>query len=197
MSVLRFIAELVKALAWPCVAVVAVVVFRAELRKLIPLLRRVKLGPVEAEWAELASEAQAELKAGQPPVSEVSRALHGPIYLELAESARGMPIDAVVRGYQHVRSALVELSSSAFPAFPGEESRNPGRAVDMRVLMSVAERNNLITGETASAVDKIVDLHNVARHRPDEISVSMALEYLTLCDQTVDRIRNGRHWSAD
>jgi hypothetical protein len=50
MDFLTFISELIKALAWPAVAGAALIVLRKELRALLPFLRRLKAGPVEAEF---------------------------------------------------------------------------------------------------------------------------------------------------
>jgi hypothetical protein len=50
MDTLSFIAKLIEVLAWPGAIVTVVLLLRKELKQLVPLLRKVKAGPVEAEF---------------------------------------------------------------------------------------------------------------------------------------------------
>ena len=59
MDTLTFIAKLVEFLAWPTAAVIVVVLLRDELRRLLSLVKKLKAGPVEAEF---------EREVGLPPL---------------------------------------------------------------------------------------------------------------------------------
>ncbi|WP_031639686.1 hypothetical protein [Pseudomonas aeruginosa] len=50
MDVFTFISGLVKALAWPVVVVIVLVLLRPELKAMAPFLKKLKAGPVEAEF---------------------------------------------------------------------------------------------------------------------------------------------------
>lgn len=50
MDWLTFISKLVDSLAWPVAGVLLGLIFRKKLLDLIPLLRKVKAGPLEAEF---------------------------------------------------------------------------------------------------------------------------------------------------
>lgn len=72
MSVLQFIAALVQALAWPLVVLVALLLLRPAIAELLGRegLRRLKAGPLEAEWERelIRTEAQLDVASfGAPP----------------------------------------------------------------------------------------------------------------------------------
>lgn len=50
MDNLTFIASIIKSLAWPVAAVVVVLLFKDEIVKIAPFIKRLKAGPVEAEF---------------------------------------------------------------------------------------------------------------------------------------------------
>jgi hypothetical protein len=50
MDGLTFVAEMIKALAWPMAASIAVLVLRREIKGLLPLIKKLKAGPIEAEF---------------------------------------------------------------------------------------------------------------------------------------------------
>jgi hypothetical protein len=50
MDFLTFLIRLIEALAWPVAAVVIMFVFRREFQALVPLVRKLKAGPLEAEF---------------------------------------------------------------------------------------------------------------------------------------------------
>lgn len=73
MDALTFVAELVKALAWPAAAVALALVFRAQLRALLERLNKGRLGPAEFEF-ERAVQALAARSARQGGASAALRA---------------------------------------------------------------------------------------------------------------------------
>jgi hypothetical protein len=69
MDTLTFIAKIAEALAWPLATVALVALLRGEIRSLVPLIRRVKAGPVEAEFERGTEELKERLPL-QPGASE-------------------------------------------------------------------------------------------------------------------------------
>lgn len=65
LDTLTFIAKLVEFLGWPVAAVVLVVLLRNELKQLLPHVKKLKAGPVEAEFEREVKELQKE--AGTTP----------------------------------------------------------------------------------------------------------------------------------
>ncbi|MGY8590239.1 hypothetical protein L0935_18570, partial [Paracidovorax citrulli] len=71
MDWLTFISKLIDSIAWPVAAVLLGLIFRKKLAELLPLLRKVKAGPLEAEFEiatkqVLASTAELAAKERKP-----------------------------------------------------------------------------------------------------------------------------------
>jgi hypothetical protein len=63
MDCLTFIASITKSMAWPVAAVILVLLLKDEIVKIAPFLKRIKAGPVEAEFEREVK----ELKLATPP----------------------------------------------------------------------------------------------------------------------------------
>ncbi|PWU44491.1 hypothetical protein DLJ46_25725 [Micromonospora globispora] len=79
----QFTVALVQALAWPSVALVVLLVYRRRIAQLLgDNLRRLKAGPIEAEWEQVAEEARATIEtaealpADDEPTDRVTAALN-------------------------------------------------------------------------------------------------------------------------
>ena len=71
MDTLTFITKLCEALGWPISSIALVVILRREIRLLLPTLRKLKAGPVEAEFEQSTAVLTAEL-AILPRVKEAT-----------------------------------------------------------------------------------------------------------------------------
>lgn len=68
----QFTVALVQALAWPSVALVVLLVYRRRVSQLLgDNLRRLTVGPIQAEWEQVAQEARATIEAADK-LSEIS-----------------------------------------------------------------------------------------------------------------------------
>lgn len=67
MDCLTFISKTIESLAWPIASIVLVVLLRKEISKLAPFLKRLKAGPLEAEFER---DVQALLSSTPEPVRE-------------------------------------------------------------------------------------------------------------------------------
>jgi hypothetical protein len=165
----QFISSLVHALAWPAAVVVLAVVFRGQLVHLLEALRRLRAGPVEAEFDRVLAKVEAE-------VSTETRAAGGGAVLttELAELARQSPATAILEAYTRVETRLRELLEA--------HGAKPVTAVGAVGLALLAEQAHLVSAETVKAVEGISVLRNLAAHSRAEVTVDGAMEYLALAD---------------
>ena len=71
MDQLTFISNLVEFLAWPIASVLLVFLLRGEIKRLLPYIKRLKAGPLEAEFEreikELKATAEAQPQLLPPP----------------------------------------------------------------------------------------------------------------------------------
>jgi len=67
MDVLTFIAEVIKAGAWPTAAITIALIFRRQLRDLLSRIRKGKVGPAEFEFEQEVQELSASATASQQP----------------------------------------------------------------------------------------------------------------------------------
>lgn len=173
MSALEFIATIVKALAWPVVVLVAVVLFRDKLSVLLAgSMKRLKVGPIEAEWDRTLSEAQMELEQpGVPPLDG------SPLPVEarrgLAQLATLAPAAAVMQGYADIERALRHLLEDV----ADKKALRTGAAG----LARLAVKEGRINEETARAIEGLGVLRNLAAHgQAGEVTPARAADYLAL-----------------
>jgi hypothetical protein len=79
----EFVASLVASLAWPLVGIVLIVVFRHPIRSLLNgEIRRLRVGPFEAEWERKAGEVREQLV----------EAVQAPLERQVADALRDLPV---------------------------------------------------------------------------------------------------------
>ena len=106
MDSLTFIAELIKALAWPLAVVALALIFRQQLRTLLARLSKGRLGPAEFEF-----EQELKLLAAQSPApasAEVAAVASGAAVLPAAGGARQAILTAW-RNLEHRAQAGMHL----------------------------------------------------------------------------------------
>lgn len=114
MDWLTFVSKLIETLAWPAVVLVVVALLRKEVRALLAILKKVKAGPVEAEFEreinELKSVADAELPVVEQPAPATSN------QNELEQLAQINPRAAIIESWRRLeleaRKALSRLGIS-------------------------------------------------------------------------------------
>lgn len=183
MSVLEFTATIVKAVAWPVVALVAVVLFRDKISALLTgSMKRLKVGPIEAEWDRTLSEAQVELEQpGVPPLD--GSALPIDARRDLAQLATLAPAAAVMEGYANIERALRQLLENA-------EDPNALRT-GASGLARLAVKQGLLNVETARAIEGLGVLRNLAAHgQAGDVTLERATDYLALVDGVLFVLRN-------
>lgn len=103
MNSLEFTSEIVKALAWPATTLIVLIVMRKEILKLMPLLRKFKAGPVEAEFEKEIKEITESVNAtGKPENKQVLNTASHSFLIQLAELH---PRSAILESWVSVEAA--------------------------------------------------------------------------------------------
>lgn len=188
MDWLTFTTKLVDALAWPIVVLVLGLVFRRKLIELIPTLRKLKAGPVEAEF-ELATKhvlAKAEETSFPGLVDESGRVSKSEtdneqVIAKLRE-ARGNPAGAILEGWSNLDGALFRLGLQAgIVVDPLENTERVYNAVMASGLLPV---------QTVNLVRELRDLRNQVAHVKVKPTVGAAQDYLLAVDRAIELILN-------
>lgn len=174
-----FVASLVSSLAWPVAVVVLFLMFRDSIGRMVERLpKRVKAGPVEVEWPEVATEARVAL-ATSPEVMTVTP--EGSLTERLATMAEDEPAAAIMTAWSSIERALREKLGDIGVRQP---------SIAGMTLARLVHEQGQISDATLSAIHGLAQLRNLAAHgRTDEIDREKALDYLTLADATLYAIK--------
>ena len=196
MNWLQFISSVISSVAWPITAVIAVAVLRQPLASLLRgPMRRLKVGPVEAEWDPVAREVRRELEVGGESVplertgGVASKVTLPPLPEELGRLATVSPETAVLEGYRRVEQEL-----RAILAVAGYGVDEPATASG---LARIAEERGYITRETRDAVDGLSVLRNMAAHGQLDVDTARALEFTALSDGVLYSLRRASRGSDE
>jgi hypothetical protein len=114
MDWLTFVSKLMETLAWPAVVLVVVALLRKEVRALLAILKKVKAGPVEAEFEREINELKSAADAELPMVEQPAPAT--PSHNELEQLAQINPRAAIIESWRRLeleaRKALARLGIS-------------------------------------------------------------------------------------
>lgn len=179
MTWLAFIAELVKALAWPVATLVIIIILRKPLLALLPLLTKFKWKDFEFEFGKQIAEAQAEASTKLPPTTQTAKAslAAGPLHALVQTSPRAAVLEA-----------WIQVDSAARAAVARHELPQPVQAyVSTPKLVSVLQSAKLIAPEQAGLVYDLRALRNQAAHAPDfALTNEAAQNYVELAGRLVD-----------
>jgi len=180
MSGWEFAIRLIEAIAWPGAILVMVFSFRGELRKILPLLRRLKAGPIEAEFEEAVLEAkeEAELLTHDPGEIEVLDRKVEPL-LKLAEIN---PRSAILEAWLGVESALKRA------AFQHAGSPLPSATSPIQQIR-VLDRDDLLSPVDVALFHDLRGLRNQAVHVSDlQLTRKAARNYIELAAKLESRL---------
>ena len=182
MSVLEFIAQMTKAIAWPAAAVVVALVFKGQIMSLFDRDKgSLNVGPIGVAWEGLRREVESELKMTPESLepSRPAKSVSGSID-ELLAVAQSSPEAAILEAFSRVERALRDkLGDDEFGSAP------------LVQLVGAALDRKLITDETARAIDGLRIMRNLAAHgRADELTKERAIDYLVLVDAVLYAMGN-------
>jgi hypothetical protein len=170
---LTFIAELVKALAWPVAALVIFAVLRTPLLRLIPLLGRVKYKDFEFDFGRRLEEAAAEAAAlPDTDAPHLPTATGDSHLLRLAESS---PRAAILEAWIRLEAAAIEAARRRNVTVASSQLRSPS------ALIQFLEESHVLDARQAAIFHDLRGLRNSAAHASNFTpSVAEATEYVRI-----------------
>jgi hypothetical protein len=170
---LTFIAELVRALAWPLTIFLIFLILRKRIDLLIPMLQRMRYGGLELEFSrqvhELSRQVNQDLIRAQaaPELEEIRR--------HLVDLAPLSPRAAVLEAWLQVEKAAVEALKRRSVSIPSRDARVP------LLLGQALEDAGIMADETAAIYHRLRNLRNTAAHASEfSIEPDLAIEYADL-----------------
>ena len=160
MDTYTFTSKLVEYLAWPIASVLLIALLRKELRSLLPQVRRLKAGPIEAEFERSAELLRNQLPA-QPKAAEALSL--GPQGSEL----KGLPDETNPRS--KVLEAWLKLESAANAALSRKlvQTNGPGAMMSrptIRGLANALQTNGLLHEGQVALFKELQHLRNEVVH---------------------------------
>ena len=178
MDWLTLLIRLVEALAWPAAVLIIALVFRPEFRRLVPLVRKLKVAGLEAEFEQSVREISEETGAVTPELG-VKPDTRKSTLIELAATHPRAAILEAWRGVEiAVKRAAIQNAGSPVP-----DVSSPRKA--MRELV----QTSVMSPEDASLFYDLQGLRNQAAHVPDfEPSQEAAIRYVVLASHLLSRL---------
>jgi hypothetical protein len=178
MNWLEFSVEMVKALVWPLLVVVALVIIRKPLSELVPYLKRLKVGELEAEFEKSVREIRDNLDRELLAKDKKAAAVIPQSELEdLTQLAEIAPNAAVLETWKTVELAAKKLIASRGYKLDYNTS------MPYRLIERILRKANLVEMKKIKVFDELRRLRNKIAHAADfEISSVQAREYIGLAN---------------
>jgi hypothetical protein len=182
MDGLTFAIRLIEAVTWPVAAGIILLVFRPEVRQLLSLVRKLKAGPLEAEFErEIREISQEEARGATTPEIEKKP---DPIKTTLIELAEQHPRSAILEAWRRVEAAVVAAAVTNAIRLPSPDASAPVRAI------SELARQELVSPGDLALFHDLRGLRNQAAHvEAFEPSADAVLEYVQLARVLELRLR--------
>lgn len=189
MDWLTFITKLVDSLAWPVVALILGGVFKKQLKELLPFMKKLKAGPLEAEFEREAERVLEEVS--NVTAANVSAGLQGQISGYTSQeivgellNAKNDPSGTILEGWSKVDGELHKFGRQM--QIIHDPLENTGK-----VYSKILQTGGLPTG-TVEILRELKDLRNKVAHAKVAPSVDAAQRYLVAVDKVIDLIHNYR-----
>ena len=173
MDILTFISKLVDSLAWPVASTVLVFMLKDEIKRLLPFVKKLKAGPVEAEFEREVKELKATAEA-QPEILPPPEGIT-PERQMLLQLVQVNPRSAVLEAWRGIEEASIRVIQNKAVYVPEKESRFPLSVV--RAL----NKSSLLTSDELALYHDLRSLRNQAAHVQDFApNTDAALNYIEL-----------------
>ena len=187
---MEFTVALVDAAAWPVAVLVLAILFRGALHALASgEVRRWKAGPsgVEFEyWDHEAAAVKEAVREELPSAIDKAFELESPLIDQLHRVAQETPAAAIIQAFATVEAELRRIVVTGGPTAEAEASRMSARRLAVLALDA-----DLITPESASAIEGLTVLRNLSAHgQAHQLDAGRAAEYLLLADAVMYALRN-------
>jgi hypothetical protein len=181
MDWLTFFAKLVEFLAWPIITLMIVLLLRAQITASLPALKRLKAGPVEAEFErqveQIKNEAPLQLALPDNVAPPLDAARN-----QLLQLAALNPRAAIVEAWRGLESSAKRAALQQSPGSP-----MPDVSTAVKTINSLA-RERILTPEEVALFHDLRGLRNQAMHVPDfSPTYEAAVNYIELALQLQTR----------
>jgi len=192
MDSLTFISKLVEFAAWPLVALILGLTFRQKLLELLTALRRLKAGPLEAEFDLAAKQALADSEeakvftaaSSSRESTEAGVGIYVEHVIDKLRETRGDPTGSVLRGWAKLDAELFLLGEQIGLGFSPVESQ-------YRVYQSLLS-SGALPPQVQNLVMQLHELRNSVAHNVAQPTVAAAQDYVLAVDRAVEFVRAHR-----
>ena len=186
MDWLTFFANLVGALAWPAVVVVALLLIKNELPAIGQLIRKIRYGDLEVEFGESVKVVKDKSTSMLPAPAPNARLSGGPLQEQrdrLAFLSELAPRSAILEAWLQIESAAVDLirkqGVDSFRTLPGP-TRLRDHLKKLQVLspeqVSIFEELRELRNEAVHSVDAAFDVDAVSDYVDSALLMAAYLE---------------------
>jgi hypothetical protein len=186
MDLLTFVAECVKALAWPGSVLVIVLILRRPLTQLLPLLQRIKWKDFEAEFGEGLQEAKNSVQVVLAP--EDTRLLPAPEEQgRLAKLAELSPRAAILEAWTTLEAEAIQYARTHY------EVGGLPPSMELPHAMRTLQEASAFPVPLRQVFRDLRALRNQAAHAPEfSLSAADAIEFVGLVGRLIAHLRGER-----
>jgi hypothetical protein len=185
MNGLEFVASLARSLAWPLSVLLIAFLFRSPIRAAMAgQLRRLKVGPIEAEYWEMSA---AQVIEQLPAATEEDPDTLGQLARELGPLVEHAPRSAVLEAFGYVVAQLSNIAEERGMS-PGLRSK---LAEKPRFFALLLQEREWISASHAAAIEDLTDMRDLAAH-PEagvDIGTGRAAQYVALVELLLYSLR--------
>lgn len=182
MDWLTFISKAIDSLAWPIVILILGVVFRRQLSDLLPYLRKLKAGPVEAEFEmearqALANSEKLSFQFMKGSALKIEKPTEEKEALAKLIGARNDPAGMIIEAWTGVDGALFRLGKqTGLIVDPLENTSSVYRSI---------VSSDLLSDEAKRLVMELYELRNRVAHAKVKPTVVAAQDYVLAVDKVI------------
>ncbi len=181
MDLLTFISKLIESLAWPLAAVVLAVLLRQQITSLLPFVRRVKAGPLEAEFEREVRELRTSAEAAVPSSSPKTPAWQE----EVERLAQINPRSAIMEAWRQTEVALIRALQARDSSLTDRDVRST-----REVLRLLGERG-AANPEEVAMLNQLRFLRNQAGHVESfQPTYDAAMNFVRLAGEMIGRVES-------
>jgi len=170
MDWLTFVARIIEALAWPLVVLVLLIALRGEFKSLVPLLRKLKAGPLEAEFEKAVQEVSKEADIDVAAATYVPAAPEDKLYT----LARINPRSAILEAWMKVEAIAKRA------AIHNGGSPTPDVSTGLKAIRELTKQS-LLNPDDIALFHDLRGLRNQAAHLETfDVTENSAIEFILL-----------------
>ena len=180
MDTLTFLSKFLETISWPLVTVVLVLLLRKEIRSLLPFIKKLKAGPIEAEFETETKSLRNEIEEEQPQLKSTPLS---PKQQSLLQLAQINPRSAILEAWQSIEFIINKLSLqralNLSPKISGTQNA---------IIRSFLD-GGILTPDVITLYYELRNLRNQAVHQADfNPSLESVLNYVQLSERLISSL---------